>query len=94
MNKGVVQKDWLSKSIAGGVLGLLFAFACSGIFTELMTHLPLATRAQLAMWLVAPVWLAIFGLVYLFNTGKQAWLVLGLMNMLVWAVVFALFRHA
>lgn len=94
MSQAPIQKDWGSKSLAGGILGLAFAFACSGIYTRLVTSLPLPVKAQLAMWMVAPIWLSLFALVYLFQSGKRAWLYLGSLNLIAWTGVFMLYSSA
>lgn len=72
-----VQRDWLSKTLAGFVLGAVLAIACSGLFSRLNAAMPLAVRGQLAMWMVPPVWLGVLGGVYFFSNGVRAWLWLG-----------------
>lgn len=72
-----VQRDWLSKTLAGFVLGAVLAIACSGLFSRLNAAMPLAVRGQLAMWMVPPVWLGVLGGVYFFSSGVRAWLWLG-----------------
>jgi hypothetical protein len=94
MSQARMQKDWSSKSLAGGILGLAFAFACSGIYTRLVTGLPLPVKAQLAMWMIAPIWLSIFALVYLFRSGMRAWICLGGLNLIAWTGVFVLYSSA
>ena len=69
----VYQADWWSKTIAGGLLGLLFAFIVSGLFIELAQIKVTSAKAQLAMWLFIPVWLGVFSTSYLFIDGKRAW---------------------
>ncbi|WP_347880288.1 hypothetical protein [Ottowia testudinis] len=47
-------------------------------------------RAQLTMWTVMPIWLGVLALVFLFRSGKRAWLGLGAANVLVigtWAAL-------
>lgn len=72
-----IQHDWISKSLAGLLLGAVVAFACSGLFVQLNTGMPLVIRGQLAMWMVIPIWLGILSSVYFFSSGKKAWLWLG-----------------
>lgn len=77
-----IRRDWWSKSLAGVILGFTLAMACSGVLARLCDGLPLGVRAQLAMWLVVPVWFATLGLCFLFGSGRRAWLWLGLANVL------------
>ncbi|HTU63203.1 MAG TPA: hypothetical protein VMF89_32305 [Polyangiales bacterium] len=79
----MIQRDWVSKTLAGALLGLTLAFACSAVFAHLAAGLAPPLRAQLAMWLVMPVWLTVFSCVYLFRSGKRAWLWLGIVNIAV-----------
>lgn len=76
----MIQRDWISKTLAGMLLGLTLAFACSAVFAQLAAELAPPLRAQLAMWMVIPVWLTVLSGVYLFESGKRAWLWLGLVN--------------
>lgn len=75
-----IERDWLSKTLAGAVLGLTLAFVCSAVFAQLAAAIAPPIRAQLAMWLVIPVWLSALSGVYLFQNGKRAWLWLGAAN--------------
>lgn len=85
-----IQRDWFTKTMAGLLLGLVLAFGISGIVSELTSSVPLVVRAQLVMWLVAPVWLVIFASVYFFRSGARAWLWLGAASALVHGAFFAL----
>ena len=82
--------DWLSKTLAGTLLGLALALACSGLLNLALQPMPLPTRGQLAMWSVAPVWLGVAGAVYVIASGWRAWLWLGLANGLCWGLLLAL----
>jgi hypothetical protein len=75
------QRDWLSKTAAGGLLGLSLALACSAMFVRFAGQLAPPVRAQLAMWLVVPIWFGVLGSSYFFASGKRAWLWLGLANL-------------
>jgi len=77
-----IRRDWLSKTIAGTVLGFTLALGASGLFDLASAALPLGVRAQLAMWLVPPVWLGVLSFCYLFGSGARAWLWLGAANLL------------
>ncbi|WP_038207520.1 MULTISPECIES: hypothetical protein [Xenophilus] len=81
-----IRRDWLSKSIAGTLLGFTLAVAVSGLLDLATQALPLATRGQLSMWLVPPVWFGVLSLCFLFGSGARAWLWLGAAN----AAVFGL----
>lgn len=73
-----IQPDWWSKSIAGGVLGILIAFALVGLFAWVGPGGINATdKVQFNMWIITPVWLTIFSLTYFFYSGWQAWKWLG-----------------
>lgn len=85
-----IRRDWVSKTLAGGLLGLALGFGVSGLFNHLNPGMPLPIRGQLAMWMVAPVWLGIFSSVYFFASGARAWLWLGAANLLTYGALFAL----
>lgn len=69
-----IQHDWVSKTLAGTLLGFTLAIGCSGVWAHLGQGVPMATRAQLAMWMVAPIWLGTLSGVYAFASGPRAWL--------------------
>jgi hypothetical protein len=75
--KRPIRPDWLSKTLAGLVLGGVLAFGASGVLDQLLQPMALPTRGQLVMWSVAPVWLGVCSGVYCFASGLRAWLVLG-----------------
>ncbi len=85
-----IRQDWLSKSLAGAVLGLGLAFAVAGVFAWAAPDGP--NKYQLAMWLVAPLWLAVASVCFLFRSGMRAWLWLGGANVVAYAVLH-LCRH-
>ena len=72
-----IQPDWVSKTLAGLLLGFIIALACSAIFVWLSPGMAPSSRSQLAMWMLAPVWLGVLSLCYLFRTGLRAWIGLG-----------------
>lgn len=88
MAEAPIRRDWLCKSVAGTVLGLALGLAAGGV---LMRHLagPPAITAQLAMWAVAPVWMGVLSLCFLFRSGLRAWLWLLAANAAAWALVWA-----
>jgi hypothetical protein len=68
-----VRPDWLSKTLAGSLLGFSLANIASGVLMTQLHDIPLAVSGQLAMWLVPPVWLLALSLVYFFSSGLRAW---------------------
>lgn len=80
-----IQRDWLSKSLAGTVLGLVLAMACSGLFTLATRTIEPGIRAQLAMWLVSPVWMGVLASVFLFSSGRLAWQCLLVASVVAWS---------
>ncbi|MBK1713772.1 hypothetical protein [Rubrivivax gelatinosus] len=85
-----IRRDWLAKTLAGSLLGLTLGLGCSAVFSVLATGLPLAVRAQLAMWMVAPIWLGTLSGCFFFADGWRAWRGLGLANLVVfgaWALL-------
>lgn len=85
-----VQRDWVSKTLAGTLLGLALALGASGVFSQLNAAMPLPVRGQLAMWMVPPLWLGTLGLVYFFQSGLRAWLWLGGANLLAYGALWYL----
>ncbi len=85
-----IARDWISKTLAGLLLGLALALGSSGLLAALLPPMPLPVSGQLVMWLVPPVWLTVLSLVYFFASGLRAWLWLGLAN----ALVFGAWRLA
>ena len=81
--------DWISKTLAGSVLGFTLAMGCAYIVAWLTPDLPLSTRGQLAMWIVAPVWMGTLASVYLFRSGLRAWAWLTGTNVLMLSLVLA-----
>ena len=77
-----IQRDWLSKTLAGVLLGAVIALVCSGWFTQLNSEMPFAIRGQLAMWMVPPIWLGVLSGTYFFGSGARAWLWLGAASVL------------
>lgn len=83
--KQVWHKHWWRKTFAGAVLGLSLAFALSGLFAWLGPgglHAP--DKAQFVMWLITPLWMLMFSLVYLFANGNRALTVFAMANVLAW----------
>lgn len=85
-----IRPDWISKTLAGLLLGLTFALAASALFSDMTGGMPLAVRGQLAMWMVPPIWLSVFSGVYFFTSGLRAWLWLGGANVLAYSALVAI----
>lgn len=84
-----IRRDWLAKTLAGALLGFTLAIGCSSLFNWFAADLPLSIRGQLAMWLVAPVWMGVLSGVYFFGSGLRAWAWLGGANLLVFGALAA-----
>lgn len=84
-----IKRDWLSKSLAGLLLGFGFAIGCAGLFMSLAHDTAAPVRAQLAMWLTVPVWMGVLGGCFAFRSGARAWLWLGALDLLVLGVPVA-----
>ena len=72
-DKPAIRTDWLSKTLAGLLLGLSLALTASALLMTQLRSLPLSVSGQLAMWLVPPVWLGVLSGVYFFHSGLRAW---------------------
>jgi len=77
-----MQRDWIGKTSAGLVLGLGLAFALAGLAAWCGEGPGAPNKTQFVMWLVAPIWLGVQSLVYLFRSGARAWIWLGTANLL------------
>ncbi len=84
-----ISPDWFSKTLAGTLMGFTLAIACAGLFNGLAGGMPLSIRGQLAMWLMAPVWMGVLSGVYFFRSGKSAWAWLTGTNLLVFGILAA-----
>ncbi len=67
------RPDWLSKTLAGLLLGSSLSVIASGLLMVWLERIPLSVSGQLAMWLVPPVWLGVLSFVYFFRSGLSAW---------------------
>lgn len=94
MNSGLrrqpMRPDWWGKTLAGAVLGLALSFALCGLFAWLGPGgIAAPQKVQFVMWLLAPVWMLVFSLVYLCSSAARALLWLGGANLLAYAGLFA-----
>lgn len=85
-----IRPDWWSKTLAGVILGFLLAIALAGLFSWIGPGGPAAVnKLQLVMWMVAPIWLGVVSVCFLFRSGRQAWLWLGCANILAHTALLA-----
>ncbi|HBO1244607.1 hypothetical protein QOZ44_23820 [Pseudomonas aeruginosa] len=87
---GAIRRDWISKTLAGLVLGLSLAMTASALYSALHADLRLPVRGQLMMWMVPPIGLGTLSTVYFFASGLRAWLWLGLANALAYGALLVL----
>jgi hypothetical protein len=89
MGRDPIRPDWAAKTFAGVVLGAPLALALAGIFAWAGPGgIAPADKSQFVMWLIAPIWMTVFGFVWLFRTGALALLWLGGANLLAWGLLF------
>lgn len=84
-----ISPDWVSKTLAGTLLGFTLAIGCAGLFSSLASGMPLSTRGQLAMWMMAPIWMGTLSGVFFFSSGKRAWAWLAGANLLAFGIPLA-----
>lgn len=85
-----LSRQWLSKTLAGVLGGLVLALGCSSLFASCAEAVAPPIRAQLTMWVVTPIWLAALGGCFVFQSGRRAWLWLGTSNLVVVSVALAM----
>lgn len=89
-----IQPGWWSKTLAGVILGLFLSYGLVALFawfgpdnlTTSLSNERALWRVQFNMWLITPIWLCVIAFVYLFKSGKVAWLKLGLANVFIYSV--------
>ena len=84
-----IRRDWISKTLAGLLLGAVLGFGSSALFSLLFADIPLSVRGQLAMWLAPTVWLGVMSGVYFFTSGRLAWAWLAGANALILGLLAA-----
>ena len=86
-----LRPDWTSKTLAGLFAGFFIALGLAGIFAWAGPGgLDAANKVQFNMWLITPLWMLIWSLVYLFRSGLHAWAVLGCSALMIQAVLWLL----
>ncbi len=84
-----IQPDWWSKTLGGAILGFSLALALSGLFAWLGPGgLAAPNKVQFVMWLIAPLWMLVFSLVYLVPKGWQVVLGLTCANLAAYGALF------
>jgi hypothetical protein len=87
--KAPIRPDWWSKTLVGCVLGWTLALALAGLFAWAGPGgIAAPQKNQFVMWLIAPIWMMVFSLSYLFRSGLSALGWLGAANLLAYAVLF------
>ncbi|HWK73304.1 MAG TPA: hypothetical protein VNQ81_03465 [Povalibacter sp.] len=85
------SEDWLGKASAGLICGFALAIALTGLFAWFgpggLMHS--SAKAQLNMWLVAPIWAAVLSVCFLFRSGARAWSWLLFANAVCYGALFA-----
>ena len=90
--KPKIQPHWWSKSLAGIFPALTLSYGLVALFAWYGPGgIDDSNKVQVNMWLITPIWLTMFSLVYLFSTGRKAWIWLVSANILVFSL-FALLR--
>lgn len=86
-----IQPHWVSKTLAGGILGLALAYGFVAIFAWFGPGgINAPVKVQFNMWLVTPIWMLVLSFSYLFKTGLKAVMYLASANFLIYGVFFFL----
>jgi hypothetical protein len=86
-----IRPDWWAKTSAGAILGFGLALSLVGLYAYLGPggiDTP-SGRYALMRFLVALIWIAVFGFCFLFRSGLAAWGWLGAANLIAFAALFA-----
>jgi len=76
-----IKPHWWRKSIAGLVLGYTLALGLAGLFAWYGPGgIAPGNKTQFNMWIIAPMWMLIFSLSFLFKTGNRALIWLTIAN--------------
>lgn len=76
------KPDWWGKTLAGGLLGFSLAFCLCGLFAWLSPGgIATPNKVQLVMWMIAPLWMLVFSLSFMFRSGLRAFFWLGFANL-------------
>jgi hypothetical protein len=84
-----LQRHWFGKTLAGLLFGIWLGVAAAAWLVP-PGHVSLMDlHVQMAMWCVVPVWVLIQSTVYLFRSGRHAWLCLGMLALPSFIILFA-----
>jgi len=88
---GEIRPDWWSKASAGAILGFGLALSLVGLYAYLGPGgiNESGSRYSLMRYLEAIIWIAVFGVCFLFHSGRSAWAWLGAANLIAFAALFA-----
>lgn len=82
------QAHWFLKISAGLLAGFPLALALTGLFAWAGPgSIDTPDRVQFLMWMIAPVWLTMLALIFLFRSGWYAWGVLISLNLIAWSAL-------
>lgn len=85
-----IRADWWRKSLAGVLLGLPLALALAGLLAWWGPGgIEADNKVQFVMWMIAPIWMLLLGLVYLFANGWRAIVTLASANTLAYVALLA-----
>jgi len=83
-----LQPDWWQKTLAGFVGGYLLAVALVGIYAWAGPGgIDAPVKTQFNMWMITPLWMLMFSLVYLIPTGRQVMKWLLIANLVAWQIL-------
>lgn len=90
-SKEKIQAQWWSKTLAGVLLGLTLTYVLISMFAWYgYGGIDAPAKVQFNMWMIAPIWLTILSMTYLFKTGVKAWLYLSLANLIAYGMFYLL----
>jgi hypothetical protein len=90
VTRGSIERDWLTKTLAGTVGGFGLGIATSALLAGLAPGgLAIPNKFQVAMWLVPPVWIGVIAASFMFRSGMRASAWLGGANLAAFALVAA-----
>lgn len=86
----LTSKNWFAKVAVAAIFGFLLAIGVEGLILRVAFGdiFIFSTKGQFLMWLTAPIWLAVLSLSFLFRSGFEAALKLGIANVMVWGLVY------
>jgi hypothetical protein len=85
------SSNWFGKASAGFLLGAAIALSLSSLFAFVGPGGVAYgdVQPQLVMWVAVPIWMLILGFCFLFRSGLRAWLWLGVVAIISFALLFA-----